>query len=117
MMRPGPVNLATRASAVAGSVASTHGPPSGNTAPSTAALSSTGVEGTVTVRTAPRWPQSASTRYSPGGTRTLTGPTPTLRPPTYTGFPGGEVVTSRRVVLFFFAAFRIPFTYFWKDGG
>ena len=81
MMRPGPVNLAARASAATGSDASTHGPPSGNTAPSTAALSSTGVDGTVMVRTAPRCPQSASTRYSPGGTRTVTGPVPTLRPP------------------------------------
>src|SRR5690349_14446653 len=82
MMRVPRLSLPARESAATGSLASTQGPPSGYTAPSTAALSSTGVDGTVTVRTAPRCPQSASTRYSPGGTRTLTGPTPTFRPPT-----------------------------------
>jgi hypothetical protein len=116
-IRPLPVSLAARASAATGSDASTHGPPSGYTAPSTAALSSTGAEGTVMVRTAPRWSHSASTRYSPGGTRTLTGPTPTFRPPTYTALPAGEVVMSSREVLFFFAALRMPFTYFWNEGG
>ena len=69
------------------------------------------------VRTAPRCPQSASTRYSPGGTRTLTGPEPTLRPPTKTALPAGEVVMSSREVLFFFAALRTPFTDFWNEGG
>ena len=48
------MTLAIRASAGAGLLASTQGPPSGYTAPSTAALSSTGAEGTVMVRTAPR---------------------------------------------------------------
>ena len=43
---------------------------------------SKGDEGTVTERTTPRWPQSASTLYSPAGTRSATGPTPTRFPPT-----------------------------------
>jgi hypothetical protein len=31
--------------------------------------------------------------------------------------PAGEVEMSSREVLFFFAALRIPFTYFWNEGG
>jgi hypothetical protein len=82
------------------------GPPSGETAPSTEALSSTGADGTVTTRACPRCPQSTSTRYSPAGTRKVTGPTPTRLPPTYTGLPVGEVVISKRTVARFFAALR-----------